>query len=178
MKYPKVNAKWHIQKVTKNLKNAFPNHHLSNIHVISYDFVQAFLHTRISGPVLPISNGVHVEVSTSVRKWNRRCQADMRSLRRRRKLLRRLQRRRLPRGSFNRVCHGFRLTKCDDWFWVDFDHFWSNCQFFEAAGSAVKIGSSLKPNQHMQIYLFRTCETLSTFIFFKALLKDPKMTSL
>jgi len=23
-----------------------------------------------------------------------------------------------------KVCHGFRLTKRDDYFWVDFDHFW------------------------------------------------------
>ena len=49
------------------------------------------------------------------------------------------------------VCHGFRWTNCDDNFWVNFDHFWSEYHFFEAAGAVAKIGLSLKSNHHWQI---------------------------
>ncbi len=28
-----------------------------------------------------------------------------------------------------RICHGFRLTNWDDYFWVHLDHFWVKCQF-------------------------------------------------
>ena len=35
---------------------------------------------------------------------------------------------------YNRVCHGFRLTKREDYFWVDFDHFWSKCNFLRQLG--------------------------------------------
>ena len=45
--------------------------------------------------------------------------------------------------EIHRVCHGFRLTKGDDCFWVTFDHFWSRHHFFNAAGAVAKIGWSL-----------------------------------
>ena len=48
-----------------------------------------------------------------------------------------------------RVCQVFILTKRDDYFWVDFDHFW-RAPFLEAAGAVAKIGLSLKPNHHVQ----------------------------
>jgi len=44
-------------------------------------------------------------------------------------------------GSFNsfetlcRVCQGFRLTKQDDYFWVDFDNFESSSIFGGSRGS-------------------------------------------
>jgi len=49
------------------------------------------------------------------------------------------------------VCHGFKLTEQDDYFWVNlFDHFnWA--LFLEAAGAVLKIGLSLKPNHHQEI---------------------------
>jgi len=31
-------------------------------------------------------------------------------------------------------CHGFRLTKWDDYFWVDFDHFWIKQYFWRQLG--------------------------------------------
>jgi hypothetical protein len=34
---------------------------------------------------------------------------------------------------------------------VDFDHFYIECCFFEAAGAVVKIGLSLKTNHHKEI---------------------------
>ena len=43
----------------------------------------------------------------------------------------------------NRVCHGSRLTKQDDYFGVTFDHTLRESIIFEAV---VKIGSSLKLN--------------------------------
>ncbi len=33
-----------------------------------------------------------------------------------------------------RLCHGFRLTKRDDYFWVDFDHFWIKQYFWRQLG--------------------------------------------
>jgi len=33
-----------------------------------------------------------------------------------------------------RVCHGFRLTKRNDYFWVDFDHFWIEHYFWRQLG--------------------------------------------
>ncbi len=42
-------------------------------------------------------------------------------------------------STFYRVCHGSRLTKQDDYFWVDFDHFWIERHFFEAARAVVTI---------------------------------------
>lgn len=50
-----------------------------------------------------------------------------------------------------KVCHWFRLTSRENYFWVNFDQFWIDCRFFEAAGAVVKIVSSLKPNQRKQI---------------------------
>ncbi len=37
---------------------------------------------------------------------------------------------------YYRVSHGFRLTKQDDYFWVDFDHFWSEHHFWGSWGSS------------------------------------------
>ena len=48
------------------------------------------------------------------------------------------------------MCHGFRLMKQDFYFWVDFDHFWSENHFFEAAGAVIEIGLSLKPKPHYE----------------------------
>ncbi len=48
------------------------------------------------------------------------------------------------RMTFYRVCHGFRLMKQDDYFWVDFDH-------LDAAWAELQIGLSLKPNHHWEI---------------------------
>ena len=36
-------------------------------------------------------------------------------------------------GSY-RVCHGFRLTKRDDYSRVSLDHFWSECHFMRQLG--------------------------------------------
>ena len=58
-----------------------------------------------------------------------------------------------------RVCHGFRLTKRDDYFWVTFDHFWSKHHFFEAAGALVEISSSLQSSNHNQVKLAQIRET-------------------
>jgi len=41
------------------------------------------------------------------------------------------------------VCLGFRLRKREDYFWVDFDHFFNRAVFLEAAGAVLKIGLSL-----------------------------------
>jgi len=38
-----------------------------------------------------------------------------------------------------RVCHGFRLTKWDDYFWVDFDHFWIKQYFWRQLGQYWKL---------------------------------------
>ena len=48
------------------------------------------------------------------------------------------------------VCHGIRLARRNDYFWVTFNHFWSKLHFFETAG-AVAIGSSLKSNHHNKV---------------------------
>ena len=47
-----------------------------------------------------------------------------------------------------RVCHGFILTKRDDNFWVNFDHFWSKHHYLRQllAGAVVEIG--LKPKHY------------------------------
>ncbi len=50
------------------------------------------------------------------------------------------------------VCHGIRLTKQDDYLWVSFNHFWSECHFFRAAGVVGKIDLSLKQNPHYPSY--------------------------
>jgi len=55
------------------------------------------------------------------------------------------------------------LTKQDDHFQVEFDHFEIKCHFFEAAEVVVKIGSSLKPNHHGEIKLAQIRETLCSF---------------
>jgi len=49
-----------------------------------------------------------------------------------------------------RVCHEFKLTKRDDYFWVVFDHSWSKHHFWGNWGS-IKNGSSLKPSNHFQV---------------------------
>jgi len=46
--------------------------------------------------------------------------------------------------------YGFRLTKWDDYFWVDFVHFWIEHRFFNLAKVVMKIVSSLKLNQLKQ----------------------------
>ena len=48
--------------------------------------------------------------------------------------------------KFYRMCHGFRLSKWDDYFQVTFE---VTRIFFEAA--VAKIGLSLKPNHHNQV---------------------------
>ncbi len=49
-----------------------------------------------------------------------------------------------------RVCHGFRLTKQDDYLWANFDHFWIEPYFWRQLGQ-LNIGLSLKPNHHWKI---------------------------
>ena len=49
-----------------------------------------------------------------------------------------------------RVCHGFRLTKQEDYFRVNFDHFRSKLCFFRQLGQVASIGLSVKPNHHLQ----------------------------
>jgi len=61
---------------------------------------------------------------------------------------------------YYRVCHELRLTKQEDYFWDNFDHFWIEQYFLEAAGTVMKIGSSLKPNHHWEIELAQIHETL------------------
>jgi len=52
------------------------------------------------------------------------------------------------------VCHGFRLTKRDDYFWVSFDQPLLNRAVFLAAARAVlKNCSNLKLNHHREIRL-------------------------
>ncbi len=54
--------------------------------------------------------------------------------------------------KISRVSHGFRLVNED--FCANFDnsdHFSIEQHFFEAAGAVVKIGLSIKPNQHKKI---------------------------
>ena len=46
-----------------------------------------------------------------------------------------------------RVCHGFRITKRDYYFWP----FLKKASFFMAAKTVAKMDSSLKPNHHNQI---------------------------
>ena len=41
-------------------------------------------------------------------------------------------------GSIYRVCHGFRFTTRDDYFRVDFDHFWSKQHFLRQQGQLWK----------------------------------------
>jgi len=36
--------------------------------------------------------------------------------------------------TFYRVCHGFRPTNWDDYFWVNFDHFWIKRNFLRHLG--------------------------------------------
>ncbi len=63
-----------------------------------------------------------------------------------------------PSLVYRFVCHGFRLMK------QSLGPFWPflNCAVFkEVAGAAVlKIGSSLKPNHHWEIWLAQILETL------------------
>jgi len=42
------------------------------------------------------------------------------------------------RIKINKVCHGFRLTKRDDYFWVDFDHFWIERYFWRQLGQYIE----------------------------------------
>jgi len=42
------------------------------------------------------------------------------------------------------VCHGFRLTKRDDYFWVDSDHFWIDQYFWRQLGQYWKLARALK----------------------------------
>ncbi len=37
------------------------------------------------------------------------------------------------------LCHGFRLTKQDNYFWVDFDHFWIEQYFWSQLGQYWKL---------------------------------------
>jgi hypothetical protein len=47
--------------------------------------------------------------------------------------------------------HRFGSEQQDDYFQVNFDHFYSKCYFLEAAGAVAKIGLSLKLNHRKQI---------------------------
>ncbi len=58
-----------------------------------------------------------------------------------------------------RVCHGFRLRKQIDYFWVDFGHFW-NEQYFWRAGTVLKIGSSVKPNHSKKLSLPKSVDII------------------
>ena len=58
-----------------------------------------------------------------------------------------------------RVCHGFRFTTRDDYYWVDLDHFWSKHRFFEAAGAVVEISLGLQSSNRNQVKLAQICET-------------------
>ncbi len=53
--------------------------------------------------------------------------------------------------SFHKVCHGFRLTKWDDYFQVAFGHFWIERCFLGHLGQFQKLALSLKPNHHKKI---------------------------
>lgn len=57
------------------------------------------------------------------------------------------------------------LTKQDDHFQVEFDHFEIKCHFFEAAEVVVKIGSSLKPKYQDKFLIVQMRETLCTINF-------------
>ncbi len=64
--------------------------------------------------------------------------------------------------NYYRVCHGFRITKLDDYFWVTFDLFWSKRCFWSNWGNGkLESDSSLKPNNHNQVQLVQICQTLS-----------------
>ena len=63
---------------------------------------------------------------------------------------------------YYRVCHRFRLTQQDDYFWVNFGPFLKRVSFFEAAGAVLKIDLSLKPNHHVQFQLAQISETICT----------------
>jgi len=59
----------------------------------------------------------------------------------------------MPPLFFYRVCYWFRLhvMKQDDYFWVNFYHFWIENGLLEAAGAVLKICLSPKSNHHRDI---------------------------
>ena len=50
-----------------------------------------------------------------------------------------------------RVCHKFRPTKQDDYFWVTFDHFWIKRHFLKCWIRKKKLSKSFKTNHHNQV---------------------------
>jgi len=59
-----------------------------------------------------------------------------------------------------RVCHRFRLTKQDDYFWVIFGHSWSKRHFLRQVWQCQKIGLSRKLNHQNKVKLVLIYETL------------------
>ena len=55
------------------------------------------------------------------------------------------------------LCHGFMLSKWNDYFRVTFDHFWSKWQFLRQYEAIVKIGLSLKLNHYYQVKISLAC---------------------
>ena len=66
---------------------------------------------------------------------------------------------------FYKVCHGFRLTKLEDYFESPLTTF-EAIVTFEAARAVVEFDSSLKPNHHIknfsEVKLEQICETHCT----------------
>ncbi len=49
--------------------------------------------------------------------------------------------------TFKKVCHRFRLTKQDDYFWLNFDQFWSESHIWGRLGNTLY----LKLNHHYKV---------------------------
>jgi len=75
-----------------------------------------------------------------------------------------------------RVCHRFRLTNRDDYFRVDFDHFWIECRFLEAAGVVENIGLSLKGLKQATIGKFSLSKSVKRSALIKAVLRKMRKT--
>ena len=80
--------------------------------------------------------------------------------------------------NFYRVCHGFRLTKRDDYFQVNFDHFWSEHHFLRQLGQywksawAYKIWTVTKLSLPKSVKLTVYSQTIeNTIISYKVLLR-------
>jgi len=61
-------------------------------------------------------------------------------------------------GCFKIICLGFRLTKRDGYFWVNFDYFWS-----ERCGAVMKFELSPKPSRHKQVLTIKARGVVISF---------------
>ena len=80
------------------------------------------------------------------------------------------------------MCHGFRLTKRDDYFWVNFDHFWIKQYFWRQLGlywnmveptTTPPSGNLARPNLWNCLYKFKKILepfNIKTFHRYKGLL--------